>query len=68
MAGRGGWLVVRLVTTGEELQLPCALHTPLAILKSQLAKQTGIKVRVPAWCLGAWAARPMGVLTYLWLR
>ena len=45
MAGRGGDLTVRLVTSGHVLQLPCALHTPLAVLKAQLAKQTGIKAR-----------------------
>lgn len=44
MAGRGAHIVIRLVAQSAELALDVGLHTPLGILKEQLAVQTGIQV------------------------
>lgn len=44
MAGRGAHIVIRLVAQNTELPLDVGLHTPLGILKEQLAVSTGIPV------------------------
>ena len=46
MAGRGADIRVRLPVTGVEHNLSVGLHTPLSIFRAQLAKLTGIAVRV----------------------
>ncbi len=46
MAGRGVNIIVKVLGQGEsgEMQLPVALHTPLEVLRVQLAQYTGIGV------------------------